>query len=112
MLRQGIGIGDRHAADFPGNGGRQPLQIGLFLEMMQHELIGKAVVDDRTVRPVDQQIDLFRGNRRGHQFSFPSALSCQRRNIRCDTTARHIEMTMPATESNNSAANMRGMLSR
>ena len=63
------------------------LEIGRGLERMQHELVGKTVIDDRLVRAVDQQVDLLGRNIPGHQFSFPSALSCQRRNKRCEISA-------------------------
>ena len=44
--------------------------------------------------------------------SRPTALSCQRRSIRCETSDSAKKITMPATDSSSSAANMRGMLSR
>ena len=81
-------IGHRHAADLRYRFGRQALEVGAALRHMQDVLIRKAVFQDRPNRPVDQEIDLFGRNIRGsHQFSFPSALSCQRRNTRCETSA-------------------------
>jgi hypothetical protein len=81
-------IGHRHAADLRDRFGRQALEVGAALRHMQDELIRKAVFQDRPDRPVDQEIDLFGRNIRGsHQFSFPSALSCQRRSTRCETSA-------------------------
>ena len=81
-------IGDRHAAGFRHDIGRQSLEVGTGLRRMQDELVRKAVFEDRPDRSVDQQIDLFGRNIRGsHQFSFPSALSCQRRSTRCETSA-------------------------
>ena len=48
----------------------------------------KPLFDDRLARPIDQQIDLLGRNiPASHQFSFPSALSCQRRNTRCEVSA-------------------------
>ena len=44
--------------------------------------------------------------------SCATALSCQRRSIRCESSASAKKITMPATESSTSAANMRGMLRR
>ena len=41
-----------------------------------------------------------------------SALSCQRRSIRCESSDSAAKITTPATDSSSSAANMRGMLSR
>ena len=81
-------IGHRHAANLRHSIGRQPLEVGAALRHMQDELIRKAVFQDRPDWPIDQEIDLFGRNIRGsHQFSFPSALSCQRRNTRCETSA-------------------------
>ena len=42
----------------------------------------------------------------------PTALSCQRRSTRCETSDSTAKITTPATDSRISAANMRGMLSR
>src|SRR4029077_2517923 len=81
-------VGDRRAADLARDIRRQPLQIVRRLEMMQHELVGKTIVDDRLAWSVDQQIDLLGRNSSGrHQVSFPSALSCQRRNKRYEISA-------------------------
>jgi hypothetical protein len=51
-------VSDRDAADFLGDRRVQPFEITGGLKRMQGELIGKAVVDDRLARPVNQQIDL------------------------------------------------------
>ena len=81
-------VGDRHAAYLGGDLRRQSLQIVGRFKMMQHELVGKAVVDDRLVRPMNQQIDfLGRDSSAHHQFSFPSALSCQRLSTKCEISA-------------------------
>ena len=52
----------RHDAGFaitvPSAG--DAIQIGAAFKGMEHELIGKALVDDRFVRSVDQKIDLLR----------------------------------------------------
>ena len=50
--------------------------------------------------------------RDGLSLSGSIALSCQRRSISCDNSESNAKITMPATESSTSAANMRGILSR
>src|SRR5262249_35547376 len=44
--------------------------------------------------------------------SLATALSCQRRSIRCEKSDSAKKMTIPLIESRSSAANMRGMLRR
>ena len=53
-------IGDGHAADLRDRIRRQPLQIGGGFSHMQHELVGKAVYENRPDRSVNQEVDLFR----------------------------------------------------
>ena len=45
-------------------------------------------------------------------LSRATALSCQRRSMRCESSDSAKKITTPATDSSSSAANMRGMLSR
>ena len=81
-------VGHRDAADPVADRGRQALEIAARLRLVHDEMIGKAVLEDRPHRPIDQKVDLFGRNRTGsHQFSFPSALSCQRRKTRWETSA-------------------------
>ena len=75
-------VGDRHAAGLRQHIRRQPLKVGLVLGHMQDELVRKAVFKNWPDWSVDQEVDLFGRDTSGHQFSFPSALSCQRRNKR------------------------------
>src|SRR4029077_4782104 len=80
-------VGDRHTPGFRQHIRRQPLEGGLVLGHMQDELVRKAVLKDWPDWPVDQEVYLFGGDTSGHQFSFPSALSCQRRNTRWEISA-------------------------
>lgn len=81
-------IGHRHAADLFADRRRQPLEIAPRLRLVHDEMIGKPVLEDRPDRPINQKVDLFGRNRTGgHQLSFPSALSCQRRKTRWETSA-------------------------
>src|SRR4051794_30780221 len=83
-------VGHCHAADSLGDLRREAVEVAAGLELVQHELVGKAVLDDGLVRPVNQKVDLLRMYRGSHQMSFPSALSCQRRNRRCESSASSI----------------------
>ena len=87
VRRHGV-IGNGHAAGVRQHVGGQAFEVGAGFRLVQDELVREAVFQDRPDRSVDQQIDLFGRIIRGsHQFSFPSALSCQRRNTRCETSA-------------------------
>lgn len=56
--------------------GVNPLQVGRGLSRMQHGMVGKAVLQDRPDRSVNQEIDLSDEIFPGISPSFPSAPSC------------------------------------
>ena len=75
-------ISHRNALDATSDIGRQLVEIGARLGLVHDEIVRKAGLQDRPDRPIDQDVGL-----RSHQVSFPSALSCQRRKMRWETSA-------------------------